>query len=566
MKRLFILLIYILINIQTIYSQYFGSSEIVHLSEMNKYARDYNLYIYHYNKDGASDHNWNQIKGVSLNEGMFSFDFTSSSSKVEFSLKNVTIGNIKAETYESYAWDGKKSFIRYNLLISCNTCITKYRNLVSNLIIASDNKTVLERFKRELVYLQKIKPVNNAVTDNNKLTQENKLENISPKITISNIEFKDHNDNRRIDQQENCNFIVTLKNDGQKEEKNITVQVNEINKLKGISVEKDNQLPFLLSNQSKSIKIPLNSTNGLETGDAKFEFRILCENKEVTKKQVQITALNSGSEEIIISAIPDIDKNIPVTTYQRNNTYALIIGNEDYKSKQPNLSNESNVKYAINDAIIFKEYLNKTIGIPKTNITLIKNATAAQINQGINKFKLIPQINPNAEIIFYYAGHGLPDQATKEQYLIPVDVNSSNITYGIKINDIISELNFNNPKKLIMILDACFSGAGRDASLLSNRGVRIVPKENIVKNNTIIFSSSSSSESSKAYEEMQHGMFTYFLLKKLNQTEGNASLQDLYDYTYFQVREKSLLINNQIQTPTIVKSPAFKKSLDEIKF
>ena len=553
-------------HIHTIYAQYFGSSEIVHLSEMNKYARDYNLYIYHYNKENNFNL-WNQINGVKLNDGMFSFEFKDySSSKVEFILKNVTIGNIKEETYEEYAWDGKKSFIRYNLLISCNTCITKYRNLVSNLIIASDNKTVLERFKRELVYLQKIKPVNHAVTDNNKLTQEKNLDNISPKILISNIEFKDNNDNKRIDQQESSYFIVTLKNYGQNEQKDIKVKVNELSNLKGILVKKENQLPILLSNQSKTLKFNLNSSDDLETGDAKFEFKVYCGDSEITKKQVQITALNSGSEEIIISTIPDIDKNIPVAVSQRNNTYALIVGNEDYKSKQPNLSNESNVKFAVNDAKIFKEYLNKTLGIPKTNITLITNATAVQINQGVNKFKLLPQINPNAEIIFYYAGHGLPDQATKEQYLIPVDVNGSNITYGLKINDIISELNINNPKKLIMILDACFSGAGREESLLSNRGVRIVPKDNIVKNNTIIFSSSSSSEASKTYEEMQHGMFTYFLLKKLKETKGNASLQDLYDYTYFQVREKSLLINNQIQTPTIVKSPAFTKPLDEIKF
>ena len=54
-----------------------------------------------------------------------------------------------------------------------------------------------------------------------------------------------------------------------------------------------------------------------------------------------------GPVEVILVYDRELVKN-------RNNTYAIIIGNEDYKSKQPNLSNESNVDVAVNDAKVFK--------------------------------------------------------------------------------------------------------------------------------------------------------------------------------------------------------------------
>ena len=60
--------------------------------------------------------------------------------------------------------------------------------------------------------------------------------------------------------------------------------------------------------------------------------------------------------------------------------------------------------------------------------------------------------------------------------------------------------------------------------------------------------------------------FTYYLLKKLQETKGNTNLKDIFDYVLFNVREKSILINNQLQTPTISISPDYTKSLNNTSF
>ena len=49
-------------------------------------------------------------------------------------------------------------------------------------------------------------------------------------------------------------------------------------------------------------------------------------------------------------------------------------------------------------------------------------------------------------------------------------------------------------------------------------------------------------------------MFTYYLLKKLQETQGNATLGELGDYSTKEVKRQSFVENNKVQTPTIVPS------------
>ncbi len=137
----------------------------------------------------------------------------------------------------------------------------------------------------------------------------------------------------------------------------------------------------------------------------------------------------------------DVDKNIPVTGSVDEDKFVLIIGNEDYSTFQKGVSSEMNVEFAMNDASIFKEYCLKTFGVPRENIIYLTNATAGQMNQAIDKLsKLTEAKNGKAKIIVYYAGHGLPNEETKEPYLIQVDVSGTNINSVIKLSDLYLKL------------------------------------------------------------------------------------------------------------------------------
>lgn len=256
-----------------------------------------------------------------------------------------------------------------------------------------------------------------------------------------------------------------------------------------------------------------------------------------------------------LAAISDVDKDIPTNSLSRPNTYALIIGNEDYSTFQMGLSKEVNVDYAINDAKVFKEYCIKTLGVPEKQVKLLLNATAGQMNQGIAWINNLAMLDAGkAELIFYYSGHGLPDDKAREPYLIPVDISGNNITMGLKLTDIYSKLNEYSAQRVVVVLDACFSGGARNQGLISMKGVKVRPKENRMTGNMIVLSSSSGDESSGVYREKQHGFMTYFLLKKLQETKGSTTYKDLAESIIENVKKESALVG-KMQSPQLNYSP-----------
>lgn len=248
----------------------------------------------------------------------------------------------------------------------------------------------------------------------------------------------------------------------------------------------------------------------------------------------------------------DIDYDIPVKSKIYRNRFALIIGNEDYSLYDENLDASANVNFAKNDANSFKEYALSILGIPEENITLLNNATLAKMKKGFSKLNLLAKNSyGDAELFFYYAGHGLPHEKTKEPYLIPVDVSGKDIDFAISLNEAFKGFTEFDTKKITCFLDCCFSGGSRGSNLYESRGVKIVPKQSIIKGNMVIFAASSEDQSALAYSEQKHGLFTYYLLKKFKDSKGEVTYGDLEQYLKKNLPVQSILINEKEQLPQI---------------
>jgi len=163
--------------------------------------------------------------------------------------------------------------------------------------------------------------------------------------------------------------------------------------------------------------------------------------------------------------------------------------------------------------------------------------------------KIIKATDGTADVFFYYAGHGLPDETTKEAYLIPVDVNGTNLNYAINLKNLYSKLTEFPSKRVTIFLDACFSGGARNQSLLSARGVKVKPKDEVLKGNLVVLTASSAEQSSLPYKAKNHGLFTYFLLKKLQESNGDVTYKELSDYLNKTIKLNSILINDKEQLP-----------------
>ena len=246
----------------------------------------------------------------------------------------------------------------------------------------------------------------------------------------------------------------------------------------------------------------------------------------------------------------DVDTNIPTGKLSRLNTFALIIANENYMEV-------ANVPNAVHDGKIFAEYCKRTLGIPESNVRLITDATLNKMKRQLNWISQLIEAYKDANIIVYYAGHGIPDEQSRSAYLLPVDGYGSDITTAYSLDEIYALLTKKKAKSVVVLLDACFSGANRDGNMLvSARGVAIKSKQEVPKGNIVVFSASQGDETAYPYEEKGHGMFTYFLLKKFQQTLGDVSLGELADYVTTEVKKKSILLNGKMQTP--LASPSIK--------
>ncbi len=259
---------------------------------------------------------------------------------------------------------------------------------------------------------------------------------------------------------------------------------------------------------------------------------------------------------------PDnVDMNVPQARTRNGNTFAVIIANENYKRLD-------SVPYAKRDGQMFTEYCKNTLGIPTENIIEYDNATYGDMLKAISDIKSIAAAyRGELNVLFYYAGHGAPMEGTQEAYLLPVDSYGAHSGAALSLDDLYSELGKMGARTTTVFLDACFSGASREGGMLASaRGVAVKPKEATpTAGNVVVLSAASGEETALPYEEMKHGMFTYYLLKKLKESKGDVTLGELSDYVIQNVRQRSAVVNRKSQTPTVLTSGAVAETWRSIK-
>ena len=242
-----------------------------------------------------------------------------------------------------------------------------------------------------------------------------------------------------------------------------------------------------------------------------------------------------------------LDINIPETNEENKKTFAVIIGNENYERV-------TKVKYALNDAKVFASYCKKTLGLPKENIRVYRDATFGTMLSALDDIKSIASaFEGDLNVIFYYAGHGVPSESDKAAYLLPVDASGQNTEVCLSTKRLYDTLDGLHAKRVLVFMDACFSGAQRgDGMLASSRGVALKVKQDAPKGNMVVFSAATGDETAYPYKEKGHGLFTYYLLKKLQDTKGDVTLGELSEYVNKEVRRQSVVINHKSQSPTVV--------------
>jgi hypothetical protein len=256
--------------------------------------------------------------------------------------------------------------------------------------------------------------------------------------------------------------------------------------------------------------------------------------------------LDSGENIIKIRAVDTkgfkSEKKIAVKYIEiRKNIWAVVIGINDYP-------NAPKLKWAVNDARAFYNHMVNFIKIPEDNVILL-------LNQDANLTRLRSMLGTHLKqkagredmVIIFFAGHGAaekdlisPDGDGLEKYLLPFDADPKDLYASALPMREISHIFYRiQSERLIFIADSCYSGSTggrtiRQSGVRANISDAFLDRISSGKGR-IILTASGANEVSAEDDELQHGIFTYYLLKGLKgpadaDKDGLVSVDEAYRY------------------------------------
>jgi Caspase domain len=271
--------------------------------------------------------------------------------------------------------------------------------------------------------------------------------------------------------------------------------------------------------------------------------------------------LVKGANRILVKAINTeglvAEKTISIDRVpSRTNVWAAVVGINDY----PNLPK---LKYAVNDAQEFYRLLVEKNRVPVENVMLLldEKADLKNLRKALGT-NLRSHAGENDLVIIFFAGHGATERDTKspdrdglEKYLLPHDTDPKDLySSAIPMREIAYIFERMRSERLIFIADACYSGAsgGRTVNVTGMRsGLHDGFLDRIASGKgKVILSASAANEVSVEKEELQHGVFTYYLLEGLRgaadaDRDGAVTVDEAYRY----VSEKVPQATGQEQHP-----------------
>lgn len=240
--------------------------------------------------------------------------------------------------------------------------------------------------------------------------------------------------------------------------------------------------------------------------------------------------------------------------FERKDTYAIVIGIGNYREEVI-----PKIKYAARDAEIVAKYLEQVGGVPRTNIKLLQEdrATLSDFHAYFGEW-LTRRVKAGSTVFVYYAGHGAPDPASNEAFLVPYDAHPDFTSKMYPLRSLYETLAKLPAKDVVVMLDSCFSGAGGRSVIKQGARPTVLSVENplLASEKMIVLAAASGNQISSDYEKVQHGLFTYYLLKGLRGAADRnknqlVELGELFDYVTANVSEVASIELNRDQTPML---------------
>lgn len=271
---------------------------------------------------------------------------------------------------------------------------------------------------------------------------------------------------------------------------------------------------------------------------------------------VDIKGKAAAKKRVDMPSFGDELLNIPAARKANNDAIAVVIGIQNYKS-----NDVPQVTYALNDAQVFKDYLQGALGYREGNILFLKDPTKADLERVFGTAEnpagqLADYVKKGKSDVFvYYTGHGAPELQTKSAYLVPSDADPDYVRLGgYPLSVLYDNLSRLQARHVNVVLDACFSGQSDTGMIISKASPLLIAPALPGSDEIDVFSSSKASEISSWYPEKRHSLFTYFFLKGLQgeadkNKDSSITAAELQDYLAETVPYMARRLHGRKQTP-----------------
>jgi hypothetical protein len=320
---------------------------------------------------------------------------------------------------------------------------------------------------------------------------------------------------------------------------NIEPKQKKVHVFKGI-------LPADMPSTTAILRVRINEINGYSPAGKNF--------------QVALKAAETATEQTEILSEIDVDDIPPrIKGFKNKDNYAVVIGISTYRDKSI-----PKVKYAGRDAETMAKYLEHLAGIPKENILIKTDAdvTKSDLEEFFEKW-LPRRVTSDSLVYIFYAGHGTPDPAGKDAYIVPYEGNPDSPGMLYPLTKMYGELSKLPAKQVIVMLDSCFSGAKGRGVLSEGARPLFMSLENhvLTGNKVVVIAGAKGNQISSDYDKVKHGLFTYYLLRGIrgeadSNGTGFVDVGDLYEYVKQNVTRKAALEFNRDQTPDLLPDKA----------
>jgi WD40 repeat protein len=290
---------------------------------------------------------------------------------------------------------------------------------------------------------------------------------------------------------------------------------------------------------------------------AKLQTEVLLkerEQKELAARQAEEKRLKEKLAELNRSSgavqfnddLPSLLAKLPKAK-SNPNLYVLAVGINDY-------ADVPNVPFADRSAKQFAEIAQVLMGAQKQNVIVLTEAEATSGRMRGRLRTLLNRLGPQDQLLFYYAGHGVPSRDGTSTYLLAQDGGPGSYEEpDLKLSQIYSAISQSKVGMAKIFIDACFSGRSTKDKMIFEgiAPILIKPNEGLPDSQRLaVITAGRSDQFSNQYKDRGHRLFSYHLMHVL--------LEDGFKQEITQVHKKlrgRVLNDSRLMGPEFEQEP-----------